>query len=213
MAKNKKIKNKEKTIKRKQNHQNLLHKHYSLSWQYIKESKNYIFLILFIFLFSAAIGVYYQPPEISEMIREILQELIEQTQGLNTWQLIIFILDNNLQTSFFAMIFGIALGIIPILITFSNGYILGFVMEKAITAQGTSTLLQLLPHGIFELPAVIIALAIGTRFGLFFKAGKGKIKKEFVYRLEQSLRTFLFVILPLLIIAAIIEGILIGVIS
>jgi stage II sporulation protein M len=207
--KTKKSRNKSK----KQEHKNLFHKHYSLSWKYLKQSKNYILFILVIFLFSAIIGAYYQPAEVTNIVRELLQELIEQTQGLNTWQLIVFILNNNLQTSFFAMIFGIVLGIIPVLITFSNGYLLGFVMEKAITAQGTSTLLQLLPHGIFELPAVIIALAIGTKFGLFFKAGKGKIKKEFLYRLEQSLRIFLFIVLPLLILAAIIEGILIGMMS
>ncbi len=207
--KSKKTKNKVK----KQKYQNLFHKHYSLSWKYLKQSKNYILLILVIFLFSAIIGAYYQPAEVTNIVREFLQDLIQQTKNLNTWQLITFILNNNLQTSFLTMIFGIVLGIIPILITFSNGYILGFVMEKAITAQGTSTILQLLPHGIFEIPAFIIALAIGTKFGLFFKAGKGKLKKEFLYRLENSLRIFLFIILPLLIIAAIIEGILISIMS
>ncbi|HJX50295.1 MAG TPA: stage II sporulation protein M, partial [Candidatus Nanoarchaeia archaeon] len=68
-------------------------------------------------------------------------------------------------------------------------------------------LLRLLPHGIFEFPAIILALATGIRLGLFWFSDNKK--KEFVKRVEGSLRVFLFVILPLLIIAAIIEGFLI----
>ena len=205
MKKRLKIKTK-KSEKRKQ--EDFWQKNYSLSWHYILECKNYILFILLLFLFSFYIALFYQPPEIVEIIRKFVEELLRKTQGLNTWQMIIFILDNNLKSSFFAMLLGIFLGIFPVATTFVNGYILGFIAEKAMKIEGSFILWRLFPHGIFELPAVVLALALGTKLGMFIFSKEKK--KEFLRRLENSLRVFLFVILPLLIIAAIIEGILVG---
>ena len=187
--------------------------HYSLSWKYIKECKNQIYFIIALILGSALVGLIYQPPEIYDLIQKFLQDILRQTQGLNWWEMIIFILNNNLQSSFFSMILGVFFGIFPILAGFSNGYVLGFVAEKAVAIEGPLTLWRLLPHGIFEFPAIILSLALGTRFGMFWFAGKGKKKKEFFRRLESSLRVFLFVVIPLLVIAAIIEGILVVILS
>lgn len=187
--------------------ENFWRKNYSLSWKYIKESKSYLLFILLLFLFSFVIALFYQPPEIVEIIKKFIEELLRETQGLNTWQMIIFILDNNLKSSFIALILGIFLGIFPVITAFSNGYILGFVAEKVVKVEGGFVLWRLFPHGIFEFPAIILALALGVKFGMFWFSKEKK--KEFLIRLENSLRVFLFVILPLLIIAAIIEGILI----
>jgi uncharacterized membrane protein SpoIIM required for sporulation len=49
------------------------------------------------------------------------------------------------------------------------------------------------------------------KLGMFWF--KNERKKELMRRLEGSLRVFLFVVLPLLIIAAIVEGILIILVS
>ena len=72
---------------------------------------------------------------------------------------------------------------------------------------GLLILLNLLPHGIFELPAIFLAFGLGLKFGTFWMKKK-KIKTLLDY-FWNSLRVFLLIILPLLIIAAIIEGILI----
>jgi stage II sporulation protein M len=64
-------------------------------------------------------------------------------------------------------------------------------------------MLKLLPHGIFELPAIILALAFGLRTGMFIFSKKPEL--EFRYRIKNALRVFVFVIVPLLVIAAIIE--------
>ena len=66
---------------------------------------------------------------------------------------------------------------------------------------------RIFPHGIFELPAVFISLGLGLKLGTFiFQRNKLKAFAEFFW---NSLRVFLFIVLPLLIIAAIIEGSLI----
>ncbi len=184
-------------------------KPYSKSWNYLKECKSHVLLIILIFLLSGILALYYQPPEVVDIVMQIMEELVQKTEGLGMWQMIIFILNNNLQSSFFGMILGLVLGIFPVMTAFANGYILGFVAEKSVAVSGVGVLWRLAPHGIFELPAIFISLALGTKLGMFITSGKGKIKKEFLRRLEQTLRVFLFVVIPLLIIAAIIEGILI----
>lgn len=186
-------------------------KNYSLSWNYIKESKSYIIAISLIFVFGILISLVYQPTAIVDLIRSFFGKVINETEGLGLLELIIYILNNNLKSSFFAMILGIAFGIFPILSALMNSYVLGFVSEKSVLAGGPSVLLRLVPHGIFEFPAIIISMAFGVKLG-FSWFGKDK-RKTFLSRFEDSLRTFLFIILPLLIIAAIIEGALIFVLA
>ncbi len=186
---------------------NFFGKHYSLVWKYVKECKNYILFTTLLILFSTLIALFYQPSEVVEVIEKFLQNLLEKTAHLNMWQMIVFILDNNLKSSFFSMLAGFFFGVFPILAAFANGYILGFVAEKSVQVHGIWVLLRLVPHGIFELPAAILALALGIRLGFFWFSKD--IKKEFLKRLQESLRVFLFIILPLLVIAAIIEGVLI----
>jgi len=187
--------------------QSFFGKHYSLSWRYLKESKEYILLTVLILIGAFLIAWFFQPPVLVNMIKGFVDRVLTETEGLNLWQMFVYILNNNLKSSFFAMILGVGLGIFSIFTAIVNGYVLGFVSEKSVSVGGVSILLRLLPHGIFEFPAIVIAISLGIKLGMFvFSKDK---KREFMRRFENSLRIFLFVILPLLIIAAIIESALI----
>jgi len=181
--------------------------YYEESWDYIKESKNYIYFIASIFIISGIIGFIF-PVFFVDIIKRQIAEIIAQTEGLDTLSLIGFIFLNNTKTSLFGLILGILLGFIPVILTVFNGYVLGFVSNYAVGEAGFSSLFRLLPHGIFELPAVIIGLGLGTKLGMFFFSRNSN--KEFMRRLTLSLKVFIFIIIPLLVIAAIIEGSLIG---
>lgn len=195
----------------KKERRGFLRENYSLSWSYIKESSAYILIVICLLLFGVFLSLIYQPPEFIEAVREFIETVLRETSGLGIIEMIIYILDNNLKNSFFAMFLGIFLGIIPVFTALANGYVLGFVAEKSVLLGGPLILLRLVPHGIFEFPAIILALAVGIKLGMFW-FGHDK-KKELIRRLEGSLRVFLFVVMPLLIIAAIIEGFLIIMIS
>ena len=184
-------------------------KPFSKSKNYIKSSKNFIYTIVGIFIVFALFGFFVPATtELEEAIIKMLKELLEKTQGLNQWQVIKFIFFNNLQSSFIGLIFGVIFGIFPVLSAVVNGYVLGFVASKSVDAGGISILWKLLPHGIFELPAVFISLGMGLKLGTFlFKKKKIKSLKEFFI---NSIRVLIFIVIPLLIIAAIIEGILIS---
>ena len=69
-------------------------------------------------------------------------------------------------------------------------------------------MLNLIPHGIFELPAILFSIGIGTKIGadLINSNNKKRILKK---NCIESLRFFVFVIFPLILIAGIIEGFLI----
>lgn len=179
------------------------------SKNYIKSCKNFIYVIIGIFIIFALFAFFVPATaELENAIMKMLKELLDKTQGLNQWQMIQFIFFNNLQSSFIGLVFGIVLGIFPVLSAVVNGYVLGFVAVRSVGVEGISVLWKLLPHGIFELPAVFISLGMGLKFGTFlFKKKKIKSLKEFFW---NSMRVFIFIVIPLLIIAAIIEGILIS---
>jgi len=120
----------------------------------------------------------------------------------------LFIILNNAKSSFLGVFFGFIYGLFPLIITLVNGYILGVVSQMSVGQGGFVVLWQLLPHGIFELPAIFISLGLGLKFGTFiFQKDKSKSFKNY---LINSLKVFFLIVLPLLIVAGIIEGILIN---
>lgn len=185
-----------------------LKKEYQKSWNYLKESKKFIWIVIWIFLAFVLIGFFALTPEfLSQKIFEFIKEILLKTEGMSQSRLISFIFLNNVQSSFFTMIFGIFLGIFPVISAIANGYLLGFVANFAIQEDGIFSLWRVFPHGIFELPAVFISFALGLRLGvsIFSKEKFRKFNENFI----SSLKTFILIIIPLLIIAAIIEGTLI----
>ena len=167
-----------------------------------------------------------------------------EVEGLNTFQLILFILQNNATTAFLMIMLGIFFGIVPFINSLANGIILGYVLKNVWNLSGISEFWRILPHGVFELPAIFLAMGLGLKLGFDFvkefvqnywkksrllvvigilfpviifvsflvdkKAGK-KEAKSFAARMKNSIISYLGIILPLLILAAIIEGILIGI--
>jgi len=181
---------------------------YKKSWEFLKGSKNFIYLVVGIFFVFAILGFFVPAPGfISDYIKTYVEQLVNETQGMGQLNLITFIFLNNAKTSFFGIILGVFLGVFPIISSIINGYLVGFVSSIAVGEAGGGVLWKLLPHGIFELPAVFISLGMGFKLGTFiFKKDELKSFKEYFW---NSLRVFLFIVIPLLVIAAIIEGSLI----
>jgi stage II sporulation protein M len=102
---------------------------------------------------------------------------------------------------------GIFFGIFPFFSSIANGFMLGFAGNMSVAKEGIFSLWRIFPHGIFELPAIFISFGLGLKLPTFiFYKKKWETFKKF---LENSFTTYLFVVIPLLIVAAIIEGTLI----
>ncbi|MBU2562700.1 MAG: stage II sporulation protein M [Nanoarchaeota archaeon] len=183
-------------------------KEYQECWKYIQESKNFIYLAFGVFFIFVLVGFFVPAPEsIKEQILIIIEKILETTIDLSTSELITFIFFNNIQSSFLGMILGILVGVYPLMALIFNGYLLGFVASMSYDIEGFSILWKILPHGIFELPAIFISLGLGIRLGtIFFQKNK---KDSFRKLYLISLKVFFYIVLPLLIIAAVIEGSLI----
>jgi len=182
-------------------------KRFSKSLDYLVETRRYIYFVSIIFAFSTLVGFFFA--ERFSFIEDVLREILRRVAGLGTFDLITFIFQNNVQSAFYSLIFGIILGILPVLNAIGNGLVLGYVFEGLWQVSGFKDFWRILPHGIFELVAIFISLGLGVRLGMFvFEKNRWKVLKD---RLINSLIIFLMVVVPLLVLAAIVEGILIGV--
>ena len=178
---------------------------YKQSWKYIKESKKFIYITIGIFFFFVLFAYFIPAPKfLFDKIMVFIEELINQTKGMSQLDLIKFIISNNVKSTFIVIFSGIILGIFSIISAIANGYLLGFVALLSVKAGGVLTLWKILPHGIFEMPAVFISLGLGLKMGTFIF--QKKKLKSFIHYLTNSLKVFLLIIIPLLIVAGIIEG-------
>ncbi len=185
-----------------------LRKEYRECWKYLGKSKKFVWIAVGIFFAFVLVGYFVPAPEyLVEQVMKIFEDILAKTEGMSQGQLIRFLFWNNLKSSFFGIIFGILFGVFPVFVAIANGYVLGFVSEMSVSNFGVGSLLSLLPHGIFELPAIFISLGIGLKLGTFVFQ---KDKQEFVRKdMLRILEIFLLIVIPLLVVAAIIEGSLI----
>ena len=169
----------------------------------VQASKNHIAGTVMVFVVGVLIGACF-PDTFAETLMPILKDLVQQTQGLSWGALTVFIFHNNFTAAVIGMLSGLLLFLIPYLHANANGIVLGFVLQRAGELTGSTQWWKLIPHGIFELPAVFIALGLGVYLGLFWQEeDKLAAAKQ---RLLVCLKTCALVVAPLLVIAAIIEA-------
>jgi|HigsolmetaAR203D_1030402.scaffolds.fasta_scaffold02838_2 stage II sporulation protein M len=148
-----------------------------------------------------AVGVWYglqDPPAFRELIAsqiDGLQNAARQISELeNEWLgMLLFIFLNNAIKSALIVFLGLMLGIFPVVFLVINGMVIGFmllIMDDQGLNVADVVLYGLLPHGILELPAIIIACAYGLKLGvLAFRRLTGRDAGE--------LRSTLGITLPL----------------
>jgi len=153
------------------------------SFEFLGKNKKYIYIAAGIFLFGSIFGFLFSSQ--LGFFDDLLKELAGKVEGLNTGELIWFIFQNNLKSAFFTLIFGVFIGIFPVINAMTNGVLLGYVFSKASAIDGWTSIWKLFPHGIFELPAVFIAIGLGMAVGFGF------INNYFaIYRKKLRMKVF-----------------------
>ncbi|RLE64466.1 MAG: hypothetical protein DRJ47_07575 [Thermoprotei archaeon] len=105
---------------------------------------------------------------------------------------------NNWQVSIVASLSGILTPLAPISISLLNGIILGFVAARLTPFEFMVTIM---PHGIIEIPGIIIAIAAGLKLGYILISDRSK--------LPESIKEMTYVavgLAPILLTAAVIES-------
>jgi stage II sporulation protein M len=189
--------------------------------QGLKAEKRLILIVAVLFFVSSLIGFLYADSilafckknkiDLFAQFANMIQQFQKDKTYHNAFSMIFF---NNLQASLVMIASGITFGLLPILLISFNGFLLGIVLSVASHSAGQNPLqlfvTHILPHGIFELPAVFLASALGLRLGILiirslFLQGNKEAWKQFAFRLQS----LLVLITGLLIVAALVEAYLI----
>lgn len=101
---------------------------------------------------------------------EGISQLAEEARASDNQELSFFItiFYKNTFVALLLMFSGIALGVLPALIVLFNGMVIGFMMKLMVMADQNMfdiVVKGLLPHGILEMLAILIAAGFGMRFG------------------------------------------------
>ena len=170
--------------------------------------KKWILIAVCLFGIGMAFGLA-TPVGIADLLAEDLAALEELGTILGPFKFstAAFIFVKNVSVLLFSFIFSPILCLLPILALTVNGWILSFVSAAVVQEESLGLLLTvLLPHGIFELPAIIIGEAAALSFGtmaIIALISKEK-RNQLLPNLKQNLR-YLMVACVLLLPAAIIE--------
>ncbi len=204
---------------------NFLKKYFLQSVEIVRSN-----LLLFVFfsgllLVGATFGFFLNSSDkfgVFESIQNLVENVSLNNDGIakSNVDIALGIIANNVRVAAILIFTGALFGLFPILIVFSNGIVLGVVaffinrIAAVATALGFdsgcvyySSLLSVLPHGIFELPIILVSAVFGFRIGwrFMFPGGERRVKASFVAFIE-ALKALVFLIMPFLILAGVIES-------
>lgn len=170
----------------------------------------YILILALIFAGSFLAGSFVPSPvgrQMTEMFRDMAGDYRELSGGM----LFFNILFQNVMATIFVILSGVIVGIIPTFAVGSNGFGLGVLFRQAAEVSGTSkAALTVLPYGVFEIPALLIAASYGLWLGVtVVRRMRGKEPAPLKPSLEHVFRRYFAVVFPLLVVAAAIETALI----
>jgi len=163
-------------------------------------------------LLFVAVGVVYyfiSPASGEEIANKLISEFKERgiltEKDLLKKTLLIFL--NNAKAVGLAALLGIS-GIIPVFIVVGNGFLIGLFSAYVYVnsnASLMSLLLALLPHGIIEIPAVLLACSGGLRWFLLVVQRRDMSLKMRIFEGFRLAFYSFMVSLPMLLLAAFIE--------
>lgn len=142
-------------------------------WQDIVSTSRFIGVTLIIFAVSIYMGM--TNDGFSNFLNMQLSAIKELSETLDqssnpTFTIFIFIFLNNAIKSVLTMFLGAFFGVYPIFFIAVNGLVIGFIVKLTLDGTMTYSLFDLifkllLPHGILEIPVLIIVTAYGLRLG------------------------------------------------
>ena len=176
--------------------------------KYIRSSWKCILIITGIFIFSLLAGLLVSLKDLglSENYLEILKNSFGWIKNLSPVEMMLVIFLNNAVKSLFVIVLGTGFGIVPIIFVGGNGIILGLIANEVSKQQGVIFVLAaLVPHGIIEIPMILISAGLGLRLGYFMYLSLRGERKDMRSELAGSLRIYMRLIMPLLFVSAMVE--------
>ena len=174
---------------------------------YLKSIRVFIGITVLVFLVTAVMG-YFAAAADSELAATWMQQLevFKWILSLNPLLIMLAIFLKNFLACAMSVLLGLGFGLVPLLVLTSNGFMIGVVSYSIIHKQGLFYLMAgIVPHGIIELPTILLGISLGFRLGYLLAltilgekvdlAGETRIAAHFLVKW----------FLPLLLLAAAIE--------
>jgi stage II sporulation protein M len=164
------------------------------------------FLLFFTTITVGWVGAAQNPSVGQDLLKLFEKEVAGQMDGTDPFEMCLQLFANNLQACVLLFLGGASFGILTIFIMSLNGIVIGAIME--IVHKDHTPLFvaaAILPHGIFEIPAFIIAGALGILLAQSLIAewyGSGDTAAD----ARRFGRMFVLYVLPLVAIAACVEA-------
>jgi len=169
----------------------------------------YFILVSLLFILSIMAGYLYASHFVGDAVSflEDATQIFEWITTLDPISIMFIVFANNAVKSLLALIFGLGFGLIPLLFVASNGFIIGILINVSAAARGLLFIgAAILPHGIIEVPMILLSAAIGLRLGHEVVSLLKGDKVDIAYEFKRSVRFYLRWIMPLLLLAAAIES-------
>lgn len=187
-------------------------------WQIIKDNKKMNIRAAIIFIVSIIVGFFInlENPLMMEMLEQMSELAAQLGADSSAFDMIQLIFVNNITVALLMIFLGVIFGIIPFLFLVINGLFLGF-FTKFFLSDGSSVFgyfVSLLPHGVLELTAIILAAAYGFKLGSMvwqnlkdFVAGNKTVRSSDSFAdIARDLVIFIIGIMIMFLLAAIIES-------
>lgn len=183
----------------------------------VQRSRGYIALAVFLFVAAGAVSWWLAwrdpsflalvvPPDLISQVRDRQELWFGSIIGIEPFASS-SIMVNNIRVSFLAVAGGITAGLLTLYVTLINGVLIGTI--GALVGQNNLAFpfwAFVFPHGALELPAIFLAIAAGfllARAILF----PGELRRvDALKHYGQQAALLVFGIVPLLVIAGVIEG-------
>jgi stage II sporulation protein M len=173
-------------------------------WRHFLEMKHYFIAVTLVFAAGIYLG-YAQADQFQAYLQEQLGglrqlvELVESKDNKQLWFFILIFLNNTLK-SIFIVFSGAFLGIMPLFFLVANGMILGYLAAIQPAGELWSTfMLGIVPHGIIEIPAILLASAYGLRFGTIIVKNMVNLVRP-QKRGSEELQQFVKLTIPLMVV-------------
>lgn len=195
---------------------NWIKEQYRLAHEFYRDHVAVRFYIVLAVFLALSAGCYFglrAAPELAQQIFDAFAEMVKDIAVSESGTVsALSLLGNNARSAAVSILMGfLPFFFLPALSVAVNAAVIGGVLAVSAlggAAVGPLVLWGLLPHGIFEIPAIMLAVAAGL--WLCRNMCRTALKKSTAVPLERALpallRFYVCVVLPLLIAAALIEG-------
>ena len=169
------------------------------------------FLILGVLFGAAFLGGTSAPEPVSRQVTDSLRSVGDQYRDLSGGTLFFYILLHNVMASLLLLASGLLYGVIPVLAVGANGFVLGVLFREVAATLGTArAAMNVVPHGIFEIPALLFTASYGLWLGILaIRRARGREETPLRVTLNRAFERYFAVAFPLLVMAAAIETYLI----